>query len=115
MHPDVEKTLIKAVNTLGAGRLLKAAGIVDQLAKKSLERAPFTQMANLCGLPAMSVPLYWTPDGLPCGTHFIAPFGSEDRLFQLAGQLEEARPWSGRKPPVWVWDAQTGIAHSTRL
>lgn len=101
----VEKTLIKAVNTLGAGRLLKAAGIVDQLAKKSLERTPFTQMANLCGLPAMSVPLYWTPEGLPCGTHIIAPSGREDRLFQLAGQLEEARPWSGRKPPVWVGDA----------
>ena len=93
---------MKVVNTLEIGRLLKATGIVDQLANKSLERTPFTQLANLCGLPAMSVPLHWSPDGLPCGTHFIAPFGREDRLFQLAAQLEEARPWAGRKPQIWA-------------
>ena len=98
----VEKALMKVVNTLEIGRLLKATGIVDQLANKSLERTPFTQLANLCGLPAMSVPLHWSPDGLPCGTHFIAPFGREDRLFQLAAQLEEARPWAGRKPQIWA-------------
>ena len=98
----VENALMKVVNTLEIGRLLKATGIVDQLASKSLERTPFTQVANLCGLPAMTVPLHWTPDGLPCGTHFIAPFGREERLFQLAAQLEEARPWAGRKPRVWA-------------
>jgi amidase len=98
----VEKALMKVVNTLEIGGLLKATGIVDQLASKSLERTPFTQVANLCGLPAMTVPLHWTPDGFPCGTHFIAPFGREERLFQLAAQLEEARPWAGRKPRVWA-------------
>lgn len=97
----VEKALMKVVNTLEMGRLLKATGMVDQLADKSLARTPFTQLANLCGLPAMSVPLHWNADGLPCGTHFIAPFGREDRLFQLAVQLEEARR-AGRKPQVWA-------------
>ena len=96
----VEKALMKVVNTLEMGRLLKATGIVDQLAGKSLERTPFTQVANLCGLPAMTVPLHWTPDGLPCGTHFIAPFGREEILFQLAAQLEAARPWADRKPRI---------------
>jgi len=103
MQPTpAEKALIKVINTFELGRLLTATGIVDQLANKSLARTPFTQLANLCGLPAMSVPLHWTPDGFPCGTHFIAPFGREDRLFQLAAQLEQARPWAGRKPRAWA-------------
>jgi amidase len=97
-----ERVLMKVVNTLGLGGLLKTSGIVDQMAKKGLERTPFTQVANLCGLPAMSVPLHWTPDGLPCGAHFIGPFGDEATLFQLAGQLEKARPWFAKKPVVWA-------------
>jgi amidase len=90
--------LINLVNTLRAGWLLKASGIVDNMANRSLARTPFTQLANLCGLPAMSVPLHWTPDGLPCGTHFTAPFGDEATLFRLAAQLEEACPWFDRRP-----------------
>jgi amidase len=97
---SVEKKLMALVNGLGLGGLLKASGIVDQLAQKSLERTPFTQAANLTGLPAMSVPLHWTGDGLPCGSHFLAPFGEEALLFRLAAQLETARPWFHKKPPV---------------
>jgi len=97
-----EKKLMAVVNTFGLGGVLKASGIVDQLAEKSLERTPFTQVANLTGLPAMSVPLYRTTDGLPCGSHFIAPFGEEALLFRLAAQLENARPWSEQKPAVWA-------------
>jgi amidase len=93
-----EAAMVKIVNVLRAGWLLKASGLVDQMAVRSLERTPFTQLANLCGLPAMSVPLYWTTDGLPCGTHFVAPFGEEARLFRLAGQLEKAQPWFNRRP-----------------
>jgi len=95
---SAEKLLMKVVNSLGLGRLLKASGIVDQLAEKSLERTPFTQVANLCGLPAMSVPLHWTSDGLPCGVQFIGPFGDEATLFRLAGQLERAQPWFDKHP-----------------
>ena len=48
----------------------------------------------------MSVPLYWTPDGLPIGAHFVAPYGDEALLFALAAQLERERPWRDRLPLV---------------
>lgn len=62
--------------------------------------AVFTPICNATGQPAMSVPLYWNKNGLPVGTHFIGRFGDEATLFRLAAQLEKARPWNDRRPPV---------------
>jgi amidase len=61
---------------------------------------PFTSICNATGQPAMSVPLVWNDDDLPVGTHFIGRFGDEATLFRLAAQLEAARPWANRRPPV---------------
>ena len=61
---------------------------------------PFTPICNVTGQPAMSVPLFWNADGLPVGTHFIGRFGDEATLFRLGAQLEAARPWSERRPPL---------------
>jgi amidase len=61
---------------------------------------PYTALHNQIGVPAMSVPLVWSPDGLPLGMMFAAPYGREDLLLSLATQLEAARPWFDRLPPV---------------
>ena len=76
------------------------AGARDEFLSHLGEYSGFTSIANGTGQPAMSVPLHWTPDNLPVGVHFMAGFGGEGTLFQLAAQLEKARPWAQRRPAV---------------
>ncbi len=66
----------------------------------ALSFVAFTRTQNITGEPAMSVPLFWNRDNVPIGVQFAARFGDEAGLFRLAAQLEEARPWAGRKPPL---------------
>ena len=75
--------------------------LVDEIAGASRRRlSTFTALANMTGQPAMSVPLFWSQAGLPVGVQFWGRFTEEAMLFQLAGQLERARPWFGRLPAM---------------
>ncbi len=65
-----------------------------------LPYSPFTAVFNATGQPAMSVPLSWTSDGLPVGLHFAGRFGEDELLMALAAELEQARPWFDRRPPI---------------
>ncbi len=61
---------------------------------------PYTAQFNMTGQPAISLPLHWTPAGLPVGVQLAAAYGREDLLIQVASQLEQAAPWSDRYPPI---------------
>jgi amidase len=74
-------------------------GAIEQLLRNT-EFTPFTAIANLTGLPAMSLPLHWSEDGLPIGVQAIGPPADEALLLSLAAQLEAARPWSHKRPPL---------------
>jgi amidase len=60
---------------------------------------PYTAQFNMTGQPAISLPLHWTPDGLPVGVQLVARYGREDVLVRIASQLEQAAPWADRHPP----------------
>ncbi|HZJ26438.1 MAG TPA: amidase family protein [Acidimicrobiia bacterium] len=67
---------------------------------RSAAFVPFTAQFNISGQPAISLPLHWTPEGLPVGIQLVAGFGREDVLIRVAAQLETARPWADRIPPT---------------
>ncbi|WP_019353985.1 amidase [Streptomyces sp. AA1529] len=82
-----------------SARTLDGLGWIDTV----FDRSPFTMPFNMAGTPAMSVPLTADAEtGLPIGMQFAAGYGLESRLFRLAGQLEQASPWSARIPTVWA-------------
>jgi amidase len=62
--------------------------------------AVFTSPFNATGQPAMSVPVHWTPDGLPVGAQLVGAANREDVLLSVGAQLEQALPWTNRRPPI---------------
>lgn len=92
-----ERRLVAALAALPLRPLLLRA--LASLAKNALSATPNTQLFNMTGQPAVSLPLYWNAAGLPIGTQWVSRFGDEATLFRLAGELERARPWFDKRPP----------------
>jgi amidase len=69
---------------------------IDEFLERIVRTTAFTQPFNIAGLPAVSLPLAWTEEGLPLGVQLAAPFGCEQVLLQCAAQLEAAMPWADR-------------------
>ncbi|EKN66110.1 amidase [Neobacillus bataviensis LMG 21833] len=88
-----EKLAMQVTGKLGLGGLLKKVGTVEQVAENNLKRTPFTQLANLTGQPAITIPIHLTPEGLPVGVQFMSARGREDLLFALAGLIEQTDFW----------------------
>jgi len=98
--PKHEQAMIKVLGRLRAGKVLDLLGALEKSADKVFDAIPHTPLFNVTGQPAMSVPLYWNAENLPIGVHFVGRYGDEASLFRLASQLETARPWFNRRPPL---------------
>ena len=88
-----EELLINFLTTFGLTKIFKSSGMAMDIGLKNLKYTPFTQMANLAGVPAASIPIDMTKEGLPIGVQFVAKFGDEETLLRIAKQIEETRPW----------------------
>ncbi len=75
-------------------------GDFDKVMTSVLNFASYTAPMNVSGAPSMSVPLAWSPSGLPIGAMFSGRLGDDGLLFELALELEAARPWADKRPPV---------------
>jgi amidase len=57
---------------------------------------------NIAPLPAISLPLHWSADGLPMGVQAVGRYGDEAILLALASVLEAETRWTDRHPPIGI-------------
>ena len=82
------------------GRLDMMMEDVDEYWRRVFAFSPFTVWFNITGQPAVMLPVGTNADGLPVAVQAVAPYGGEAALFRFSAQIEAARPWSARKPPI---------------
>ncbi|MEZ5157282.1 MAG: amidase [Candidatus Nanopelagicales bacterium] len=87
----VEQVALSVLQRVGPGPILRKT--LDDLAADSLAATPQTQIYNLTGQPAASIPMHVTRDGLPVGVQIASALGNDALLLQLATQIEAAQPW----------------------
>ena len=92
-----EERLLNMLDNIKLLNLVEWTGTFRKVAEKNFSVMPYTQIANLTGQPAMSVPA-WFDNKLPIGVQFVAANGQDKLLFQLARQIEQALPWFDKNP-----------------
>ena len=100
----MERFQLRLLDLPGMARVGTRRNFVLDNAVRVYDYASQTMPANVTGQPSMSVPLHWTRGSIPVGVLFTGRPGDERTLFRLAAQLEQARPWGQRRPPVWSRD-----------
>ncbi len=102
---DLLLTPVMTADTPALGspfNLVQEGHTLDDWFENAFTLIPITPLNNFTGTPAVSLPLCADSQGMPLGAHIMAPIGREDRLFNIAGQLEQIAPWSDKRPPVHV-------------
>ena len=56
--------------------------------------------ASLIGLPALSVPVGFSPEGLPCGMQIIGRSGDDAGVLAMGQAYHRATDWPARRPPL---------------
>ncbi len=92
LTPGLAKTAIAAEGGSG-GNALSAFDTAGRF-------TPWTAVFNVTGQPAVTIPAGYGQDGLPLSVQLVGRLGAEDTLYSLAAQIEQARPWAERRPPI---------------
>ena len=108
-----QAVMAKVLAVLNFAPLVSLFSGIDAIAEDAFDFVSFTPPFNASGQPAMSVPLHWNADGLPIGLQFVGRPAAEATLFRLAAQLEEARPWTDRRPELNPSPAQTEASRNS--
>ena len=80
---------------------------LEEHSRLDYSSCPSLDLFNVTGQPAISLPAGQSQDDLPIGVQFVARFGEEELLLQVASAFEQASPWKDRKPPIHVSKPQS--------
>lgn len=100
-HFDVYLSPVMTSPPPRIGLISGADGDPADISQQQANLFPYAALFNFTGQPSISLPLEMSPQGLPIGMMFTARYADEATLFQLAGQLDGAQPWTARKPAIW--------------
>ena len=98
--PLPARVVLKGLLKAKVASALRFTPIVQTIINDNLGWVPYTQLANLTGRPAMSVPLFWGEGDLPIGSQLVGRLNDEPRMIRLASQLEDSAPWRDRHPAL---------------